>query len=78
MGVRRAGRVAGADQVIVNYGDFTFVKDEGFIAVAYAPAGEEPVILRRIHLGDSLADVVAEAWKHRGAPPEVVAKAVGK
>lgn len=78
MGVRRAGRVAGVEYVIVNYGDFTFVKDEGFIALAYTGGEGEPQVVRRIHLGDSLADTVGDAWKHRGASPEVVEKVVGK
>lgn len=64
--------------MIVNYGDFICVKDEGFIALAYVPEGGEPQILRRIHLGDSLADFVADAWMHRDAPAEVVKKASGK
>jgi hypothetical protein len=62
--------------VIVNYGDFTFVKDEGFIALAYTGEDGESKVLRRVHLGDSLADVVGSAWTHRDAPPDVVKKVV--
>jgi hypothetical protein len=58
--------------VIVNYGDFKFVKDEGYLALAHAPEGEEPKVLSRVHVGDSLADHVARAWTHSDAPAAVL------
>lgn len=64
--------------MVVDYGNFTFVKDEGFIALAYMPEGEEPQIIRRIHLGDSLATTVHAAWTHRGASAEVAEKVAGQ
>lgn len=64
--------------MIVNYSDFTFVKDEGFIALAYTPDGDEPQIIRRIHLGDSLATTVHAAWTNRGASADVARKAAGQ
>lgn len=64
--------------MIVNYNDFICVKDEGFIALAYVREGSEPKILRRLHLGDSLADFVADAWTHNDAPAEVVKKVSDK
>lgn len=62
--------------MIVHYSDFIFVKDEGLLALALKRDDGEPLVLRRIHLGDSLADLVGVAWIARSAPPEVVAKAV--
>ena len=64
--------------MIVNYGDFTFVKDEGFLALACVSESGESTILRRVHIGDSLADLVGSAWTHRDAPTEVTEKAVGR
>ena len=46
--------------MIVNYGDFYFTKDDGYL---------EP--------GTSLAELVAKAWQHRGAPAAVVEQATG-
>lgn len=60
--------------MIVNYGDFTFVKDEGFIALARVVEGGEPEVICRVKLGDSLGDLVARAWMHSGAPAEVTGK----
>lgn len=78
MGIHRAGRVAGVEHVIVNYGDFKYAKDEGFLALAYAPEGEEPRIIQRVKLGDSLADTVHAAWVDRGASAEVAEKVADK
>ena len=62
--------------MIVNYGDFIFVKDEGMIALARRVEDGDPEIIRRVHLGDSLADMVGSAWTHSDAPPDVVKKVV--
>lgn len=60
--------------MIVNYGDFTFVKDDGFIALARTREGSEPEILCRVKLGDSLGDLVSRVWTHSGASAEVTGK----
>lgn len=64
--------------MIVDYDDFIFVKDEGMIALARKVEGGEPQVIRRVHLGDSLGDMVGSAWTHSDAPPAVVKKVVGK
>jgi hypothetical protein len=65
--------------MIVNYGDFYFIKDDGYLAFAYAPdpdgKGLEQICY--VEPGDSLADLVAKAWRHRGASVEVIEKATG-
>ena len=60
--------------MIVIYNDFVFVKDEGFLALAYRPEGEEPQILARVHLGDTLGSLVGKTWTHQQAPADVVSQ----
>lgn len=64
--------------MIVNYGDFYFTKDDGYLALAYAPDPDHKDIehLCYVEPGDTLASLVARAWTHCGALPGVVAKVV--
>jgi hypothetical protein len=65
--------------MIVNYGDFYFTKDDGYLAFAYAPDpdGKGLEHICYVEPGTSLAELVAKAWQHRGAPAAVVEQATG-
>lgn len=60
--------------MIVNYGDFYFDKDDGHMALGYAPDpdGKDIEHIMYVEPGDSLADLVGKVWAHQGATPDVV------
>lgn len=65
--------------MIVNYKDFYFTKDDGYLALSHAPDPDGKGIehICYVEPGDSLADIVAKAWVHQGAPASVVNVARG-
>lgn len=60
--------------MIVNYSDFYFTKDDGYMALSYAPDpdGKGLEHIMYVEPGDSLADAVAKAWTHQSAPAAIV------
>jgi hypothetical protein len=61
--------------MIVNYGDFYFSKDDGYLSLVHAPdpdSKDVEMVAYAIDAGDSLADLIAKVWAYRGAPPDVV------
>lgn len=65
--------------MIVNYNDFYFTNDDGYLALAHAPDPDGQGIehLMYVEPGTTLAAVVAKAWSHQGAPQAVTDAAVG-
>lgn len=65
--------------MIVNYGEFYFTKDDGYLAVSHAPDpdGKELTHVTYVEPGDSLADVVGKVWRHVNATPGEVEKVGG-
>lgn len=61
--------------MIVNYGNFYFSKDDGYLSLVHAPdpdSKDVEMVAYAIEAGDSLADLIGKVWAHQGAPPGVV------
>jgi hypothetical protein len=66
--------------VIVDYGDFYFAKDDGYLSLVHAPDPDSKdvvLVAYAIEAGDSLADLIAKVWAHKDATPAVAEVAKG-
>lgn len=66
--------------MIVNYGNFYFSKDDGYLSLVHAPdpdSKDVEMVAYAIEAGDSLADLIAKVWAHKSAPPGVIKAAKG-